>query len=178
MRRFARYYSNVRKSRAGIGLLAACLAMTPVLVGFASDAFAQGSEVVISHVTVTAAKIHGDSAVVMSIANHSGHPISLISVTSSVANSNMIDYDVNMCQGNHEMTLIANILITGRRTQELGYKYQGAMLRQLKRSLVRGGTISLVVTWSDFNKVHSQTVEARVVKPPKHLFFGMTAMQM
>ena len=103
----------------------------------------KGSEVVISHVTVTAAKIHGDSAVVMSIANHSGHPISLISVTSSVANSNMIDYDVNMCQGNHEMTLIANILITGRRTQELGYKYQGAMLRQLKRSLVRGGVLFL-----------------------------------
>lgn len=168
----------MRKSPAVIGLLSSCLVVTLVLVGVASDAFANGNDVVISRVTVTAAKVHGDSAVVMSIANNSGQPISLISVTSSVAETSMIDYDVNMCQGNHEMTLIANILITGRRTQELGYRYQGAMLRQLKTSIVKGGTIPLVVTWSDFNKVHSETVDARVVKPPKHLFFGMTAMQM
>ena len=114
----------------------------------------------------------------MSIANKSGEPISLISVTSSDAKTSMIDYDVNMCQGNHAMTLIANILITGGRTQELGYKYQGAMLRQLKTPIVKGETIPLVITWSDFNKVHSATVQAKVVKPPKHLFFGMTGMAM
>jgi copper(I)-binding protein len=152
--------------------------MALVLVGSSSGAAAVNSRVVISHVTVTAANIRGDSAVVMSIANNSNDPISLISVTSSVAKSSMIDFDVNMCQGNHEMTLIANILITGRRTQRLGYRYQGAMLRQLKTSILKGGTVPLVVTWSDFNTVHSQTVEAKVVKPPKHLFFGMSSMRM
>jgi len=168
----------VRKSRAAIGLLASCSLMTLIVFTSTCGASARTSDVVISHVTVTAAKIHGNSAIVMTIANNSGEPISLISVTSSVAKTSMIDYDVNMCQGNHEMTLIANILITSRRTQELGYKYQGAMLRELKSSIAKGGTIPLVVTWSDFNKVHTETVEAKVVKPPKHLFFGMTAMEM
>jgi copper(I)-binding protein len=152
--------------------------MTLALVGSAPGASAGEKNVVISHVTVTAAEIHGDSAVGMTISNNSEEPISLISVTSSVAKTSMIDYDVNMCQGNHTMTLIANILITGGRTQELGYKYQGAMLRQLKSSIVKGGTVPLVITWSDFNKVHTEKVDAMVVKPPKHLFFGMTAMEM
>jgi copper(I)-binding protein len=147
-------------------------------VSSASGASAGVNGIVISHVTVTAAKSHGNSAVEMSISNNSGEPISLFSVTSSAAKTSMIDYDVNMCQGNHAMTLIANILITGGRTQELGYKYQGAMLRQLKTSIVKGGTIPLVITWSDFNKVHTETIEAKVVKPPKHLFFGMTTMAM
>ena len=52
------------------------------------------------------------------------------------------------------------------------------MLRQLKMSLVKGTTIPLVITWSDFTKVHTETVQAKVVKPPKHLFFGMTGMAM
>lgn len=152
--------------------------MMLALVSSASSASAAVNGVVISHVTVTAAKIHGNSAVVMSIANNSGDPISLISVTSSNAKSSMIDYDVNMCQGNHTMTQVANILITGGRTQALGYKYQGAMLRQLKMPLVKGTTVTLVITWSDFAKVHSETVEAKVVKAPSHLFFGMTGMAM
>jgi copper(I)-binding protein len=147
-------------------------------VGFAPGASAGSNDIVISHVTVTAAKVHGNSAVVMTIANNSGGPISLVSVSSSDANTSMIDYDVNMCQGNHTMTLIGNILITGGRTQKLGYKYQGAMLRQLKTSIVRGATIPLIITWSNFSKVHTETVQAKVVKPPKHLFFGMTGMAM
>jgi copper(I)-binding protein len=152
--------------------------LTLLLIGSASAASSRVGDVVISRVTVTAAKIHGDSAVAMTIANNSAEPISLISVTSPVAKTSMIDYDVNMCQGNHAMTLIANILITSRRTQELGYKFQGAMLRELKTAIVKGGTIPLVVTWSDFNKVHTETVAAKIVKPPKNLFFGMTAMEM
>ncbi len=168
----------MRKSCAVFGLLVSCFGMALALVSSASGASAGVNDVVISHVTVTAAKSHGNSAVVMSISNKSGGPISLISVTSSDAKTSMIDYDVNMCQGNHAMTLIANILITGGRTQELGYKYQGAMLRQLKTSIVKGGTVPLVITWSNFNKAHTETVEAKVVKPPKHLFFGMTSMKM
>jgi copper(I)-binding protein len=149
-----------------------------MVVASTSSASAGVNDVIISHVTVTAGKIHGNSAVVMSITNKSGDPISLISVTSSNAKASMIDYDVNMCQGNHAMTPVANILITGGRTQALGYKYQGAMLRKLKTALVKGSTIQLVITWSDFTKVHSETVEAKVVKAPNHLFFGMAGMAM
>ena len=144
--------------------------------GFVPSASASAPNVVISHVTVTASKLHGSSAVVMTIVNQSNGPISLISVTSSDARSSMIDYDVNMCQGKHGMTMVANILITGGRTQQLGYKYQGAMLQHVKVPIVDGQTIPLTVTWSDFSKAHSTTVEARVVKPPKHLYFGMAGM--
>ena len=168
----------MKRSCTGLRVLASIVAMALVLISSASSASAGVNDVVISHVTVTAAKIHGNSAVVMSIANNSGNPISLISVTSSNAKKSMIDYDVNMCQGNHAMTQVANILITGGQTQALGYKYQGAMLRQLKMPLVKGSTIALVITWSDFTKVHSETVEAKVVKAPNHLFFGMTGMEM
>jgi copper(I)-binding protein len=90
----------------------------------------------------------------------------------------MIDYDTNMCQGNHAMMQLANILITGGHTQQLGYKFQGAMLRQLKEKLTKGETIPVVITWSNFQKVHSVTVEAKVVAPPKNLNFGMTSMAM
>jgi copper(I)-binding protein len=90
----------------------------------------------------------------------------------------MIDYDTNMCQGNHAMMQLANILIIGGHTQALGYKYQGAMLRQLKEKLVKGETIPVVITWSNFQKAHSVTVEAKVVAPPRHLNFGMMSMSM
>ncbi len=90
----------------------------------------------------------------------------------------MIDYDTNMCQGNNAMMQLANILIIGGHTQLLGYKYQGAMLRQLKETIVKGETIPVVITWSNFQTTHSVTVEARVVSPPKYLNFGMSTMEM
>jgi copper(I)-binding protein len=90
----------------------------------------------------------------------------------------MIDYDTNMCQGNHAMMQLANILIIGGHTQQLGYKYQGAMLRQLKVKIVKGETIPVVVTWSNFQTAHSVTIEAKVVAPPKNLNFGMSSMEM
>lgn len=90
----------------------------------------------------------------------------------------MIDYDTNMCQGNHAMMLLSNILITSGHQQALGYKYQGAMLRDAKEQIVKGGTIPVVITWSNFQTAHSVTIEAKVVAPPRHLNFGMTSMKM
>lgn len=130
--------------------------------------------IVISRATVTAAKAKGDSAIVLSITNNSSGVISLLSVTSPDSKASMIDYDTNMCQGNHAMMEVANILITAGHKQELGYKYQGAMLRELRTPLVKGQTVPLVITWSDFQKVETATVEAKVVAPPRHLDFGMT----
>ena len=132
----------------------------------------------VSHVTVTAATARGDSAVVMSLTNDTSGPISLISVTSPRSQSSMIDYDTNMCQGNHAMMMLANILISGGLTQKLGYSYQGAMLRELKVPLVKGQSIPLVIRWSNFQKSRVMTVEAKVVAPPRYLNFGMSSMGM
>jgi copper(I)-binding protein len=90
----------------------------------------------------------------------------------------MIDYDTNMCQGNHAMMQLADIYITGGHTQQLGYKFQGAMLRQLKEGIAKGETIPVVITWSNFQNAHSVTKKAKVVAPPKYLNFGMTSMKM
>lgn len=114
----------------------------------------------------------------MTITNKSRGAISLLSITSPATTTSMIDYDTNMCQGNHAMMQLANILIVSGHTQELGYKYQGAMLRQLKKKIVKGETIPLVISWSNFSKAEKVTIEAKVVKPPRYLNFGMSSMDM
>ncbi|MFY9782897.1 MAG: hypothetical protein WAK12_05120, partial [Acidimicrobiales bacterium] len=93
----------MRKSLAVAWLMAACwgLALTPA--NPASGASSVKSGVVLSHVTVTAAGLRGDSAISMTITNTSRNPISLLSITSPDTRSSMIDYDTNMCQGNHAM---------------------------------------------------------------------------
>ncbi len=152
-----------------------------LVLTFSSSAFAAPttkSGVVLSRITVTAARIHGDSAISMSISNDSRGPISLISISSPETSTSMIDYDTNMCQGNHAMMLLSNILITSGHKQELGYKYQGAMLRGVREQLVKGETIPVVITWSNFQTARSMTIEAKVVAPPRHLNFGMTSMSM
>jgi copper(I)-binding protein len=158
--------------------MVACSGVALASAPVASSASSPKSGVVLSHVTVTAANLRGDSAISMTIANHSSNPISLLSITSPVTKTSMIDYDTNMCQGNNAMMQLANILIIGGHTQLLGYKYQGAMLRQLKETIVKGETIPVVITWSNFQTTHSVTVEARVVSPPKYLNFGMSTMEM
>ena len=168
----------MRKSLSTLSLVAASCGLALTFVTSAVAASPAKSGVVLSRVTVTAAKAQGNSAVSMTITNNARGPISLISVTSPDTGTGMIDYDTNMCQGNHAMMQLANILIIGGHTQALGYKYQGAMLRQLKKKLVKGETIPVVITWSNFQKAHSVTVEAKVVSPPRHLNFGMTSMSM
>lgn len=88
----------------------------------------------------------------------------------------MIDYDTNMCQGNHAMMKLPNILIYSGHSQHLGYQYQGAMLRQVKSKIVKGETIPIVISWTNFGSAHSAIVEAKVVSPPRYLNFGMSGM--
>jgi copper(I)-binding protein len=128
--------------------------------------------------TVTAARSGKNSAVVMLIKNHSGGPISLLSVTSQVSGMSMIYFDDNMCQGSTKMTWLSDILIFPGKVQKLGYRYQGAMLGSLHQKLVEGSTVPLDVRWSDFNVVTTTVVEAKVVAPPKGLHFYMSPMHM
>lgn len=148
---------------------------TPIAVGVGTAGGAQPG-VVLSQVTVTAARLGGDSAVSMSLANDSGRAISLLSVTSSVARSSMIDYDVNMCQGDHEMSILPNIFIEPGQTQRLGYKLQGAMLSGLRHALVPGSQISLTVEWSNIGHVVTRRLIATVVRAPKGIRFVMGGM--
>lgn len=147
-------------------------------LGAESAVGASTRSVVVTGATVTAAKAGGPTAVVVKIDNTSSGPITLLRLTSPVAAQHMIGYDTNMCQGDHAMIQLTNILITSGHTQKLGYRYQGAMLWGLHRALTKGETIPLTVTWSNFQHLQSVTVEARVVKPPAHINFGMSGMQM
>jgi copper(I)-binding protein len=135
--------------------------------------------VTFSRVTVTAAASGHRSAVVMYIDNRTGGPISLMSVTSPVSGTAMIYYDDNMCQpSNTMMTALSNILISAGHVQELGYRYQGAMLGGLRQTLVKGSSVPLVVRWTNFQRVKTVTVTAKVVAPPKGLEFHMSPMAM
>ena len=136
------------------------------------------TRVSVTGVTVTAARAHGASAVVLTFRNGSPGPVSLTSVTSSVASRSMIDFDDNMCQGNQMMTWLGNILVPARHTQLLGYRNQGAMLYQLRRDLVAGTTITLTLHWTNFSAPVTTVVRARVVAPPKGLRFLMAPMHM
>ncbi len=169
----------MRKSLAALWSLTVCGALMFTMgAPVAEAATTSKGGVVISHVTVTAANAEGDSAVSMTITNDSKGPISLFSIASPATKTSMIDYDTNMCQGNHAMMELANILIIGGHTQQLGYQYQGAMLRRLKKKIVKGETIPIVITWSNFSMAQSVTIEAKVVKPPRYLNFGMSSMDM
>ena len=132
----------------------------------------------ISGVTVTAAPQGKESAVVMTLHNASGGPISLLNVSSSLAGMNMLYYDANMCQGNSLMTWLPNVLISRGYTQHLGYKNQGVMLSLLHQSLKVGQVVTLRVNYSDFSTSRSTTVRARVVAAPKGLHFAMSSMRM
>ncbi len=150
----------------------------PLLVPVGSAGASASAQVSFSHVTVTAAPAKGTSAVVMSIDNGDGGPISLMLVESPLARMNMIYYDANMCQGNNMMSWLPNILISSHSTQLLGYQNQGAMLGQLTQSLKVGETISLDVKYSNFSTARTVRVSARVVAPPKGLHFVLSPMRM
>ncbi len=132
----------------------------------------------ITNVTVTAARVRGESAVTMSIGNDTGGPISLMNVTSPVSSMNMLYYDTNMCQGNTAMTWLPNILISSHQVQLLGYRNQGVMLSRLQESLKVGQRVPLRIKYSDFSSARTITVDALVVAPPKGLHFLMSAMKM
>ncbi len=152
-----------------------------VVVGAANP-----SKVVFSDPTVTAAPLKGNSAVIMSITNDSSGPISLTSVSSPTSATSMIFYDANMCQGNHAMSALSNLLIEPGHTQKLAFKYQGAMLSGLRSALKKGATVPIVLKWSNFSAAHTVTLQAKVIKAPKGLKFigsgpgmsGMSGMNM
>ena len=151
------------------------------IAGAGALAASQGSaaatkSVLISDVTVTAAAKGSDSAVTLTIVNATDQPISLLSIKSPSAGADMIFFDTNMCRGNHSMTALANIYLSSGLTQKLGYVRQGAMLSALHQSLTKGQHIAIVVTWSNFNKVHHETIEALVVAAPAHIRFRMGNM--
>ena len=132
----------------------------------------------ITDVTVTAAGRSGYSAVAMTIRNGTGLPVSITSVTSSISRMSMIYYDDNMCQGNNKMTWLANILISPGYVQDLGYRYQGAMLGNLRAAVHVGQTVPIRIAWSDFASYKDVTVMAKVVAPPKGLHFLLSPMKM
>ncbi len=163
------------RSRFGLGALGACILLLGTLAA-PSGAATSAAGVEFSHVKVTASHLHGQSAISMTITNDSKNVISLFSISSPAAKSGMIDYDTNMCQGNHSMMQLQNILIYAGHSQKLGYQYQGAMLRHTTQKIVAGETIPVVITWTDFRTPHTVTLEAKVVTPPRHLNFGMSGM--
>ena len=161
------------------GVISACSAELSFAVPVKQTPIARG--VLISGATVTAGVRGGDSAVVLTFFNGTSQAVSLLSVRSTVANSDMVMFDDNMCQGNNVMIPMRGIYVTSGHTQLLGYKYQGAMLIGLHERVVVGGTLLLTVTWSDSRGfTHGTRVTARVVNPPKYLHFGsaMPAMSM
>jgi copper(I)-binding protein len=52
------------------------------------------------------------------------------------------------------------------------------MLRELKAALVKGETIPLVITWTNFQRSRTMTVQAKVVAAPSDIDFGMSALGM
>jgi copper(I)-binding protein len=155
-------------------------AMTALGVGLvaAPGGAAKSGNIVINHATVTAARVNGKSAVVLSITNNSKSPISLTSVSSPVSGMSMIYYDENMCKGNHAMAWLASILVEPGHVQQLALRYQGAMLSELHSALKKGSSVPLVIKWSNFQRAHTLTVDAKVVAAPKGLHFHLTAMNM
>jgi copper(I)-binding protein len=135
---------------------------------------AQTQGIELSPVTVTAAAKGGDSAIVFTFFNRTGHPILLHSVTSAAAKSNMVMIDNNMCQGNNVMIRLTNIYIASGWTQKFGYTAQGAMLIGLRQTLRRGQRILLEINWVDetTNESHEVTANAVVIAPPPNLQFG------
>jgi copper(I)-binding protein len=139
--------------------------------------------IVVSHVTVTAASKNGDSAVILTLFNGTAHAILVHSVASSVARSDMVMIDNNMCMGNNTMIRLTDIYIARDWTQKLSYKAQGAMLIGLRQTLKKGQQIPLSITWSENisnSKLHTTLVTALVVRPPNGLQFGgqMPGMKM
>lgn len=155
-----------------------CSAALTVVVCAPVSGASSANQLKFTDVTISAANQSGNSAVVMSITDTSSSPISLMGVSSSVSRMSMIYYDDNMCQGHNRMTWLANIFILSGHVQKLGYRYQGAMLGNLRKALRVGEIVPLKVTWSDFAKPQTVTVMAKVVAPPKGLHFLQTPMKM
>ena len=135
------------------------------------------SGILVKGATLTAAGVGGSTAISLSLTNNQGTKILLTDISSPIASSSMIFYDANMCQGNNAMMPLQNIAVSSGNTQLLGYKYQGATLSGLSRTLKIGEKDPLTVEWTDADGV-PQTLQvlANVVAPPKGLDLSTTKM--
>jgi len=135
------------------------------------------SGILVKGATLTAARVGGSTAISLSLTNNQGTKILLTDISSPIASSSMIFYDANMCQGNNAMMPLQNIAVSSGNTQLLGYKYQGATLSGLSRTLKIGEKDPLTVEWTDADGV-PQTLQvlANVVAPPKGLDLSTTKM--
>jgi len=127
----------------------------------------------ITGATLTAAPTGGNSAIALTIKNSMKKNIVITGFTSADAGAAMIFYDSNMCQGNTTMTALPNILLAPGQSQNLGYKYQGAMLSQLKRALLVHQNLQIELLWHEVGGANqSQEISATVVKAPAGLHFA------
>lgn len=133
---------------------------------------------VVHSATLTASTAGGDSALSVSLVNNTSETILISGFSSMVASSSMLFYDANMCQGNTAAKALSSISMAPGQTQNLGYKFQGAMLGSLKSALEVGQKVAVTLMWSDSSKTtHSLHVEATVVSPPRGLNFRMSGMR-
>jgi copper(I)-binding protein len=155
--------------------MAALLLASSLVTTMATTADASTSSLNFRSPTLTASASRGSSALAVTIVNNTNHSVLLMSIDSPSAQSSMLFYDVNMCQGGQAMTRLNNIVIPAHATQTLGYRYQGSMFSGVTRPLHVGDTVTVnfhVVSTS----LRSIAVSARVVPPPKGLRFRMAPM--
>ena len=136
--------------------------------------------VVVSPVTVTEAAVGEDSALVFHLTNGTSSTITLTSLSSPVSSRGVLHYDENMCRADSTMVELPNISIAPHSVQELGYRFQGAMLMKLRQSLPLRARVAVSVTWQRPNSAPVTTRRwATVVAAPAGLNFGsMASMRM
>jgi len=136
-------------------------------------------KVQISGASLTATAAGGSSAIVLTLKNNSDKNVLITGFSAAQTAHSMIFYDSNMCQGNTTMTALPNILMAPGQSQNLGYKYQGAMLSGLTTALVVGESVDLTLQWNvEGASAQSTTFTAKVVKAPAGLHFGKSSTQM
>jgi len=136
--------------------------------------------VIVSPVTLTEAAVGEDSALVFHVTNGTSSTITLTALSSPVSSLGLMHYDENMCRADSTMVELPNISIAPHSVQELGYRFQGAMLMKVRQSLPLGARVAVSVMWQRHNSAPVTTrLWATVVAAPAGLNFGsMSSMQM
>jgi copper(I)-binding protein len=166
-----RYHKDVFTRRSLQSLLIILLTASFVLIPTTAESVIQN--VSFSRATVTAAPLGGDSAIVIKISNHSKSPIDIVQIDSPVAESSMIGFDSNMCNGSGQMIPLRNVLIPAGSSQKFGYRFQDIMLQRLTKKLEVGDQVVFTINWSNFQRPLTTRIIATVVKPPSGLRFKM-----
>jgi copper(I)-binding protein len=129
--------------------------------------------VVVADARVTQSPRGGVSAVSLRFANHMNHPVEIVSVSSSVASSGMLQYDADMLRRSASLTQVASIDVPAGSVVGLSVRGYGAMLMATRQALPIGARVPIEVGWVDANGTHrASLVFATVVARPAHLNFG------